>query len=215
VAVLGELPAGAFEGVVFANELLDNLPFDVLEKSAGWCEVLITDDSGPAELLVPAAEDSSTWASLRAPDAAPGARIPSQRAAAEWVRAALDLVRRGAVIAVDYTATTAELATRPFGDWVRTYHAHTAGPGPLHRPGDCDITCDVAIDQLAPDRHSDQAEWLARNGIDALVGEARKAWDPSKVSIDALRARSRVSEAEALTDRAGLGSFTVLEWQPR
>ena len=31
--------------------------------------------------------------------------------------------------------------------------------------------------------------------------------------LAALRARSRVREAEALTDPVGLGAFTVLEWR--
>ena len=35
---------------------------------------------------------------------------------------------------------------------------------------------------------------------------------PHVADLEALRARSRVSEAEALLDPAGLGAFRVLEW---
>ena len=61
---------------------------------------------------------------------------------------------------------------------------------------------------------SRQADWLAEHGIDELVDEGRRVWsDRAPVAdLEALRARSRVSEAEALLDPTGLGAFRVLEW---
>jgi len=48
VLAVENLPEGQVVGVVLANELLDNLPFRLLERSAtGWCEVHVTGD-GPA-----------------------------------------------------------------------------------------------------------------------------------------------------------------------
>jgi len=46
------------------------------------------------------------------------------------------------------------------------------------------------------------------------VAEARATWRARAPVGDlvALAARSRVGEAEALTDLAGLGAFRVLEW---
>ena len=39
---LGELPATGFTGVVFANELLDNLAFDLVEwRDGAWQEVRV------------------------------------------------------------------------------------------------------------------------------------------------------------------------------
>ena len=53
-----------------------------------------------------------------------------------------------------------------------------------------------------------------RHGIDELVEEGKRIWNESAARPDltAMRARSRVAEAEALVDPSGLGAFEVLEW---
>jgi len=219
VEVVAALPAGPVDGVVLANELLDNLPFDLLERGPdGWWEVRV--GPGPAEELVPAAPDDAALAERLAPGASPGARVPVQREAAASLRSALGLLRRGRVVVVDYADTTASLAGRPWLDWVRTYRAHGRGGHPLDDPGSQDITCEVAVDQLAtlvrpPDRDSAQADWLRAHGLDDLVAEARATWHERAAlgDLQALRARSRVGEADALTDPTGLGAFRVLEWE--
>ena len=141
--------------------------------------------------------------------------MPVQSEAAAWVRDALALVERGRVVAIDYTDTTASMAGRPWTDWVRTYRAHGRGGSPLDDPGRQDITCEVAVDQLpAPTSARTQAEFLRAHGVDRLVDAARAAWQERAAigDLEALKSRSRVSEAAALTDPAGLGGFTVLEW---
>jgi hypothetical protein len=79
-----------------------------------------------------------------------------------------------------------------------------------------DITSEVAVDQLPPpDAISTQVEWLQRHGIDRLVEEGKQHWAAraSRPDLAAIKMRSRVGEAEALLDLAGLGAFTVLEWR--
>jgi len=48
-----------------------------------------------------------------------------------------------------------------------------------------------------------------------LVEEGRQYWiaNAAKPDLKAVKMRSRVAEAEALCDPAGLGSFKVLEWR--
>ena len=57
-----------------------------------------------------------------------------------------------------------------------------------------------------------QAEWLRELGIDELVEEGRRRWDEgaARGDLDALAGRSRVNEAAALTDPAGLGAHRVV-----
>jgi SAM-dependent MidA family methyltransferase len=84
--------------------------------------------------------------------------------------------------------------------------------------GEQDITVEVAIDQLpAPSSVSTQANFLRRHGIDALVEEGKHMWEEraSRPDLEAMKMRSRVSEAEALLDASGLGGFSVLEWEVR
>jgi hypothetical protein len=89
---------------------------------------------------------------------------------------------------------------------------------PLDALGAQDVTCEVAVDQLAlvrpPRADVPQADWLRRWGIDELVADARAAWTAAAHAPDlaALAARSRVTEAQALLDGKGLGGFRVLEW---
>jgi hypothetical protein len=65
-----------------------------------------------------------------------------------------------------------------------------------------------------PDVVRTQAQWLQRWGIDELVEQGRQHWQAltGPPDLEALHLRSRISEAEALLDPAGLGSFTVAEW---
>jgi SAM-dependent MidA family methyltransferase len=220
VVSLADLPAVRFDGVVLANELLDNLPFGLVVWDGGWHEARVGLDAagGFAEVLVPAG--APLPAAL--PGIAPlGARAPIQRAAAAWLRTALDLVERGRVVAIDYASDTGALAARPWREWLRTYRGHERGEHPLRHPGTQDITCEVALDQLAsvqePDAVRSQAQFLALHGIDDLVAEGKRVWAERAAVADlaAVRARSRVGEAEALTDPQGLGRFSVVEWSRR
>ncbi len=208
-----DLPSGPFVGVVLANELLDNLPCKLFERTErGWAEVRV--DEGLREVLVVPAEGEPAEAAL-AGDAQVGARIPVQRAAAAWVQAARASVGRGRVLVIDYADVTPSLALRPWTDWLRTYRGHGRGGHPLADLGLQDVTCEVAVDQLPPaTANRSQAELLRGFGLDDLAAEARRAWQERAHvgDLEALRARSRVQEAAALTDPAGLGAFLVLEW---
>ena len=57
-----------------------------------------------------------------------------------------------------------------------------------------------------------QAEWLSSLGIEALVDRARATWEARAHvgDLEAVRQRSRVTEAAALVDPAGLGAHRVL-----
>ena len=218
VESLDEMPDGPLTGVVVANELLDNLPFRLAVWDSGWREAFVVEHEG-RNLEV-----------LRVLDEAPaclpqgrvrlGARAPIQEAAAAWVVNARSRLERGRVVVIDYcTPLTASLAMRPWREWLRTYRQQQRGEHYLVGPGSQDITSEVCIDQLAalagdPDTVRTQAQWLQLWGIDDLVEEGRKLWEAAAHAPDvaAMKARSRVREAEALLDPAGLGAFTVLEW---
>jgi SAM-dependent MidA family methyltransferase len=87
VVSLGELPAFRVQGVVLANELLDNLAFRLLEQSdTGWQEVLlgVGPEESLVEILVPADEADVELAQRLAPAAPVGGRLPVQRSVGEW-----------------------------------------------------------------------------------------------------------------------------------
>jgi SAM-dependent MidA family methyltransferase len=219
VVSLAELPRIAGPCTVIANELLDNLPFGLAERVAhGWAEVFVGAEGAElVEVLSPLASERSAALAALAPDAVVGARVPLPGAAAGWLSDARSLAGPdGRVMAIDYARPTADLAARPWTEWVRTYRGHARGGPPLGALGTQDITADVAIDQLgtAPVLDRSQADWLRAHGIEGLVEEGRHRWQERAAlgDLEAVRARSRITEAAALLDPAGLGAFRVLEW---
>lgn len=211
-AIMAELPDDLAGSVVIANELLDNLPFRIVERTEhGFFEVHVeragdgpAEESSVGEVLLPT--------DLR-PDIPVGTRAPVLEAATGWVRSILE--RNPATLCLfDYGApVTADLAAR--GGWLRTYRNHKRGSDPLVEPGSLDITTDVAWDQLPEPRSlSTQADSLRRWEIDRLVDEGRRYWAEHAAAPDltAIRMRSRISEAEALLDPSGLGGWWVAIW---
>lgn len=197
-------------GVVIANELLDNLPFRVLDHAHdnAWSEVFVAfDEGGVREVLRPASDVPDRFLGL------PAGRLPWLEAAGRWVGEVLE--RQPACLLVfDYgRPSTGELMAR--GGWLRTYRRHERGSDPYRQPGQWDLTTDVGFDQLpAPSELATQAEVLRRYGIDQLVDEGRAHWQRHAAHPDltAMRMRSRVREAEALLDPDGLGGWMVATW---
>ncbi|HLM29964.1 MAG TPA: SAM-dependent methyltransferase [Acidimicrobiales bacterium] len=232
---LARLPRVKGPAVVIANELLDNMPFGLAERRSGrWHEVRVGWDEGsPAatavaagsgggrfvERLVPLDDERAALLDRLVPEAPEGARAPMQAAARRWLREARAVAGNGGrVVVADYAATTADMACRPQDQWLRTYRGHSPGGPWLGGLGSQDVTCEVAVDQLAlvrpPVSDRLQADWLHHWGLGDLVEEGRRAWaaGASAPDVAALTGRSRLSEAAALTDPNGLGAFRVLEW---
>jgi SAM-dependent MidA family methyltransferase len=215
VTSLEALPAlEASDCVVLANELLDNLPFGIAQRNDdGWSEVRVAADQGGfREVLVPVDDEKAT------PDGtfAPTTRVPIPRGVTKWFEQCDGVMESGTVIVIDYMTTKEELPSR---DWLRTYREHQRGTSPLDAPGTQDITADVVIEQLLRAasgfrlaHQSTQADWLRGLGIDALSDEGARVWAAGahRGDLDALAGRSRVNEAAALTDPAGLGAHEVV-----
>jgi SAM-dependent MidA family methyltransferase len=210
------MPTNLLDGVIIANELLDNLPFRLAVFDSGWREAYVTlDDAGrPSEMLSapfdPPPAQLLTTATL-------GARVPLVEQAATFIEDTRQLLRAGSLLVVDYgVPLTAELAQRPWREWLRTYRGNERGDHYLVAPGSQDITTDIPFDQLpAADAVRTQAQFLQRWGIDELVTEGKRVWEAqaARPGLEAMKMRSRISEAEALLDPDGLGNFIVAEWR--
>ena len=211
-----DLPPGPIDGVVIANELLDNLPFRLAVFDDGWREAFVDVDRAGRFVEVLSAKVDPSPPQLPG-RAAPGARAPLIARASDWVATARDRVRNGTVLTIDYgVPVTGGLAMRPWREWLRTYRSNERGGHYLADPGAQDITVDVPFDQLPePDSLRSQAQFLQRWGIDALVAEGVRVWteQAARPGLEAMRMRSRVAEAEALLDPTGLGGFLVAEWR--
>ena len=210
-------PDKSIQGVVLANELLDNLPFKLFVYDGAWKEAFVAlGDGGKfVEVLRHVDEVPEVL-----PKSAPlGSRAPIQVAASQWLRDVAQKVSIGKVLVFDYCSeSTSEIAVSPWREWLRTYKDHQRGLHYLLEPGTQDITTQVMIDQLSsalPGLSTrSQAEWLQTWGIGELVSEGSKYWEEHKSSPDiaAMKMRSRANESQALTSQDGLGVFSALEF---
>ncbi|MEM9745351.1 MAG: SAM-dependent methyltransferase [Actinomycetota bacterium] len=214
---LAEMPDGPLVGVVVANELLDNLPFRLAVFDGGWREAFAVPTQGGGwveRLSAPFIDPPSVLPAA----VVHGSRAPLIDRAYHWVEGVLERLT-GELLVIDYgTPTTAELAARPWREWLRTYRGNERGDHYLRAPGSQDITTEVPFDQLpTADEVITQADFLRRAGIDDLIDEGRRIWTEraARPDVEAMAMRSRVSEAEALLDEAGLGAFRVATWRRR
>ncbi|ADI09056.1 hypothetical protein SBI_05936 [Streptomyces bingchenggensis BCW-1] len=145
---LGELPRDGLDGLLFANEWLDNVPVDVAEADAdgAWRRVLVATEDGAERLGEQVGGADADWLARWWPSARdePGLRAeigrPRDEAWAEAVRA----LRSGLAVAVDYAH---ERGARPlFGTLTGFREGREVRPVP---DGSCDLTAHVALDACA------------------------------------------------------------------
>ena len=211
-----QFPDRTIQGVVLANELLDNLPFKLFVYDGSWKEAFVALDNGGKFVEVLRNVDNIPEV---LPLTAPlGSRAPIQTAASQWLLNVSQKLSSGRVLVFDYCSeSTSEIAFTPWREWLRTYKGHERGVHYLVEPGSQDITTQVMIEQLMKVVPSlsvaNQSEWLNSNGIGELVSEGMEYWEAHKSSPDiaAMKMRSRINEAQALTSQDGLGAFSVLE----
>lgn len=194
-----DLPAEV-DGLLVANEWLDNVPCDVVELDdhGVWREVLVDPTTGEETLGDP---HGSAWLREWWPASEPGQRAE--------VGSARDVVWADAVSRVHGTAVAIDYGHRredrpPFGS-LRSY---VAGREVDVRPdGSRDVTAHVAVDSVARAAGGTllrQRDALLRLGVDG----SRPALDLAHSDPTAyVRALGRAGEAGELLARGGLGDF--------
>ena len=208
------MPDHAINGVILANELLDNIPFRLFVFDGAWMEAFVaqTPDGAFVEVL----HKPAALPSVLPQNTTLGSRVPIQDAASTWVSIALSFIERGSLLLFDYcTDITAEVAAMPWREWLRTYKDHERGGHYLLAPGSQDITAQVVLDQLPAGFNAmTQVQFLQQWGIDELVLEGNAYWENLSGAPDvaAIKMSSRATEAQSLLALGGLGGFTVLEW---
>jgi SAM-dependent MidA family methyltransferase len=216
VESLEVLPDRTIQGVILANELLDNLPFKLFVYDGEWMEAFVgLGDGGKFVEILRQVDVIPDFLPKTAPL---GSRAPIQTAASQWLMNMSQKLSRGRVLVFDYCSeSTSEIAVTPWREWLRTYKDHERGVHYLIEPGSQDITTQVMIDQMMnaiPDLSvTRQSEWLETWGIEELVSEGSRFWEEHKSAPDiaAMKMRSRANEALQLTSEMGIGSFSVIE----
>ncbi|MFI0895776.1 SAM-dependent methyltransferase [Streptomyces sp. NPDC020983] len=196
-----EPPRGG-QGLLFANEWLDNVPLDVAEADGTgtlrYVEVRVPD--GAERLGPPVRPADARWLHRWWPHLPPGARaeigLPRDEA---WAAAAGSL-SAGLAVAVDYAHTR---DTRPPYGTLTGYRAGRQVP-PVP-DGSCDLTAHVAADSLPGAVHVPQRKALTALGVSGSRPPLSLA---SSDPAGYVRRLAAAGEASALTSADGLGAFT-------
>lgn len=195
------------EGLVFANEWLDNIPCHVVERDRDGLTRIVHVDSDGTEALGAAFGEAGVPASLSEwcgqwwplAEAGERAEVGTTRDRA-WADV-VSRVARGLAVAVDYGHTVGDRP--PFGTLRSYLHGREVDVLP---DGSRDVTAHVAVDAVAAavdGRVMTQRDALRSLGVDGSRPELALATrDPAGY----LRALGRAGEAAELTGR-GLGEF--------
>lgn len=226
VASFDELES-PWRGVVVANELVDNLPMAIAQRTDGrWRERWV---GAEGESLVfvdsPPREEVLDWLERFAGPVEDGGWVEVQLEAREWVLASLARLEAGALVVVDYGDTAENLAPRRRDGTLRTYRAHHLGPHPLDEPGATDITADVnftALEEVARSAGAKVEVWrqddfLAAHGLREKMSSIRHSelnLARSGDEVERLKLRTLRQEAETLMHPRGLGDFRVMVARP-
>ncbi len=203
VSWLPRLPEGS-DGLVIANELLDNIPCDVVElDDRGECRLVEVDAvTGDQRLGDRAGPALLAWTSTWWPLARPGERAEVGLARDAFWSGVCAAAGRGACVAVDYGHLMAE---RPRQETLTSYRKGIQSGAAFD--GSHDVTAHVAFDSLAcaaggtPQRQRDVLHGLGLTGQRPPAGQA--STDPAGY----LRDLARASEVAELTAVGGLGDF--------
>ena len=218
-----ELPA-IDNGIVFANEVLDNLPVHIVEARGGRVlEVCVDAQEGllVQSLREPSNPELSSWLDRTAVSLPDGHRYEVPLAAESFIRRVAAVVERGAIVMVDYGADATALATRPSGSLL-CYSERGVDDDPLDRPGHKDITshanwtavraalAGAGMDVLGPLSQRSVMSALGARSLDQDLKHRHEDALRSKRGADAVAVLSRRQALGALLDPAGLGGLDVV-----
>ena len=209
-------------GVMFANEVADNLPAALaVREEDGWSERRVGEEDGQLTLVAaPVRAEVAEWLDAYAGEVPAGGTAEAQLAARDWIYGWAGRLAAGSLVVVDYGSAGESTDVRGAGT-LRTHRRHRPGPRPLDSPGEVDITVDVNFTALADAARAHglecetltQRAFLTRHGLpDRLAARREEELELARTGdyLGRLRARSFLTGAAALLDPAGLGGFHVL-----
>jgi SAM-dependent MidA family methyltransferase len=218
-----ELPA-VDNGVVFANEVIDNLPVHIVEgRAEGVLEVCVDSAEGRLEetLRSPSNPELASFLERTGVRLPGGHRFEVPLAAESLVRRIAAAVTRGTLVLVDYGSDATKLASRPGGSML-CYSESGVDDEPLDRPGDKDITTHAnwtsiraamessGLEVIGPTpQHQVMASLGARELDDTLKRRHADALEERR-GAEAVSLLSRRQALGALRDPTGLGGLGVI-----
>lgn len=219
---IADLPDISY-GVIFANEVLDNLPVHLVAME-GLSLVEVCVDVGSNGLtfvaLPPSSSELERWVERTGTLPPEGVRVEVTLAAESFVAHLARRLGTGAIFLVDYGAEGAEIARR--GGTLLAYSEKGADERVLDQPGERDITAHanwtsvsgaLARAGFVVDGPTDQRTVLLDLGARALDESLRSAHIIATAEgrgADVVKTLSRRQALGVLLDPSGLGGLQVL-----
>ncbi len=215
-----EDPAGPFDGVVLANEVLDALPVHRVRQRGDRLRELavgVDDDRGLVEIEIdpttPALAERLATEDIELVD---GQTAEICLALESWLADAVKPLRRGLVLLIDYGAPAGELydPVRRRDGTLRAYVRHQVHADPYRHIGRQDLTAHVDVTAVERAAHAaglttvgatTQAEALIGLGIEARLRAVQA--DPATTMEAYTLLRSALLR---LLDPAAMGRFRVM-----
>lgn len=218
VADLDGLEA-AEDGCVLANELLDNLPFHRVRRTAqGLAELYVAWEGDRFGLTEgPLSSPDVAIAAAAAADLPVGGETVVSPRAVRFVDQARSMIRKGYLWIADYAADPADPSVSVHG-----YLRHGLEPDVLTDPGSRDITAGVDFEAVrrraletglpvwGPVSQREALLALGFRDLDRRAQERQQEAIAARRGIDAMRIYSNRTRANMLVANGGLGEFRVL-----
>ncbi len=195
-------------GIAFGNEVLDALPFHVIERQQGaWKQCLV--DSQDGEFIWKTGSEFPGGPAGEFPE---GYRTEVRTNFAEFLQPLLDVLTHGLLIFPDYghSATDYYHPDRITGT-LRTFSKHRAAEDPLATPGEIDITAHVDFTALTQAAETLGCRPLAFRPQGSWLTEIAREW---LLSLEGLPPDpSAFRQFQSLTHPGQLGSrFHIIEF---
>ncbi len=208
---------------VFANEVVDNLPVQLVERRDGILrEVRVgLEQDAFCTTLTPASEPVMAFIERMGLEVREGHRAEVPLAAESFVKRAAAVFGKGALVVVDYGAEAAELSAKPRGTLL-SYWSGGVGEDVLSSPGERDITAHVnwsvvrracreaGLDVTGPTPQRDVLRSLGSADLDRDLKERYAVAVGAGAGAEAIRTISRRQALAALVDAGGLGGLGVM-----
>ncbi len=215
-ASLSEIATSPLPGVAFGNEILDALPFHLVEfVSKKWHEIHVNTNSQNSLSLVPNSPGDSLAKKLASigTDFPEGYCTEIRTNFPAFLESVSACLTDGLLLFIDYGFAAPEYYdTQRTSGTLRTFSKHKAAEDPLDRPGEIDITAHVDFTELArsaetlgyfPTEFSNQGSYLTHLAKPLILSGAFE--NPKTIA-----------QFQSLTHPAHLGGkFHVIEFEKK
>jgi SAM-dependent MidA family methyltransferase len=133
--------------IVFANELFDALPVEILSPQ-GKLHLALEGNRLQETWLPPRAEELD-FLDRYGVHPEPGERIEVPIIAQNWIQQITDSIERGFLLLIDYGYTRNEQLAGRYRGTLMAYRQHSVSPDPYYAPGEQDLTAHVNFTALA------------------------------------------------------------------